>query len=64
MRRMRDEFRATRASSIEIFVSKHRNLVNGPASYESRFICAFADIVPGHRRDLEDEKRSQRAKTA
>lgn len=56
-RRTRDEFHATRASSIEIFVSKHRNLVNGPTSYGQRFIRAFADIVPGHRRDLENERR-------
>lgn len=35
---------------LKYLCRKHRNLVNGPASYESRFICAFANIVPGHRR--------------
>lgn len=35
---------------LKYLCRKHRNLVNGPASYESRFICAFVNIVPGHRR--------------
>jgi len=35
---------------LKYLCRKHRNLVNGPASYESRFICAFANIVSGHRR--------------
>lgn len=50
---------------LKYLCRKHRNLVNGPASYESRFICAFADIVSGHRRDLENESANvrKRAKT-
>lgn len=45
---------------LKYLCRKHRNLVNGPASYELRFICAFADIVSGHRRDLENKSANVR----
>jgi len=63
MRRTRDEFRATRASSIEIFVPKTSKFSKRPGQLRVAFhLRAFADIVSAHRPDLENEK-GRRAKT-
>lgn len=64
MRRTRDEFRATRARHrLKYLCRKHRNLVNGLASYAFH-LRAFADIVSGHRRGLGEWKAPTRENEA